>query len=43
MDSRILLPFLLALFAGLATLIGFAITFVAKRTNRKLLSYSLGL
>ncbi len=43
MDSRILLPFLLSLFAGLVTLIGFAITFIAKRTNRKLLSYALGL
>ena len=43
MDSKILLPFLLSLFAGLATLIGFAITFIAKRTNRKLLSYALGL
>jgi len=43
MDSKILLPFLLALFAGLATLIGFAITFIARRTNRKLLSFSLGL
>ena len=43
MDSRILLPFLLSLFAGLATLIGFGITFIAKRTNRKLLSYALGL
>ncbi|MFA5444385.1 MAG: zinc transporter ZupT [Bacteroidales bacterium] len=43
MVSNILLPFLLALFAGLATLIGFAITFIAKSTNRKLLSFSLGL
>ena len=43
MNLKILLPFLLSLFAGLATLIGFFITFIAKRTNRKLLSYSLGL
>jgi len=43
MDSKMLLPFLLSLFAGLATLIGFAITFIARRTNRKLLSYALGL
>ncbi|HPV88607.1 MAG TPA: zinc transporter ZupT [Bacteroidales bacterium] len=43
MNSRILIPFLLSLLAGLATLIGFFITFIAKKTNRKLLSFSLGL
>jgi ZIP family zinc transporter len=43
MNSKILLPFLLSLFAGLATIIGFFITFFAKSTNRKLLSFSLGL
>ncbi|HQB23621.1 MAG TPA: zinc transporter ZupT [Bacteroidales bacterium] len=43
MDTTILIPFLLSLLAGLATIIGFFITFFAKRTNRKLLSFSLGL
>ena len=43
MDTNILIPFLLSLFAGLATIIGFFITFFTKRTNRKLLAFSLGL
>ncbi|MBE9488464.1 MAG: zinc transporter ZupT [Bacteroidetes bacterium] len=43
MSENILYPLLLSLFAGLATLIGFFITLFAKRTNTKLLSFSLGL
>ncbi len=43
MTSTFLLPFLLTLLAGLATGIGSAIAFFAKRTNKKFLSYSLGL
>lgn len=38
-----ILPFLLTLGAGLATGIGSVIAFVAKSTNRRLLSFSLGL
>lgn len=40
---QILVPLLLTLGAGLATGIGSAIAFLAKRTNRRLLSFSLGL
>lgn len=40
---NITIPFLLTLFAGLATGIGSAIAFFAKKTNKKMLSYSLGL
>ncbi len=43
MKVNILIPLLLSLFAGLATVVGFAITFIARRTNKKLLAYSLGL
>ncbi len=43
MDHSILIPFLLTLLAGLATGIGSLIALVAKATNRKFLSYSLGL
>ena len=43
MNNDILLPFLLTLAAGLATGIGSAIAFLARRTNKKLLSFSLGL
>ncbi|NDW12732.1 zinc transporter ZupT [Bacteroides sp. 214] len=43
MESNILLAFLLTLFAGLATGIGSCIAFFAKRTNKKFLSFSLGL
>ena len=39
----ILAPLLLTLGAGLATGIGSAIAFLAKRTNKRLLSFSLGL
>lgn len=39
----LLLPLLLTLGAGLATGIGSAIAFFARRTNRRLLSFSLGL
>lgn len=40
---NILVPLLLTLGAGLATGIGSAIAFLAKRTNKRLLSFSLGL
>ena len=40
---NILAPLLLTLGAGLATGIGSAIAFLAKRTNKRLLSFSLGL
>ena len=43
MDSNILYPLLLTLGAGLATGIGSAIAFFARRTNKRLLSFSLGL
>ncbi|MEG1623222.1 MAG: zinc transporter ZupT [Alistipes sp.] len=43
MDTNILLPLLLTLGAGLATGIGSTIAFFAKRTNMRLLSFSLGL
>lgn len=42
-DGSILIPLLLTLGAGLATGIGSAIAFFTRRTNRKLLSFSLGL
>jgi len=42
-SGNILLPLLLTLGAGLATGIGSAIAFFAHRTNRRLLSFSLGL
>lgn len=38
-----IMPFLLTLAAGLATGVGSVIAFVAKSTNRRLLSFSLGL
>lgn len=41
--ESILIPFLLTLFAGLATGIGSVIALVAQRTNKKLLAFSLGL
>lgn len=41
--SNILFAFLLTLFAGLSTGIGSLISFFAKKTNTKLLSFSLGL
>lgn len=41
--QQFILPFLLTLAAGLATGIGSVIAFVAKSTNRRLLSFSLGL
>ncbi|HJC16658.1 MAG TPA: zinc transporter ZupT [Candidatus Alistipes stercorigallinarum] len=43
MDSNILYPLLLTLGAGLATGIGSAIAFLARHTNKRLLSFSLGL
>lgn len=43
MDSDILYPLLLTLVAGLATGIGSAIAFLARHTNKRLLSFSLGL
>ncbi|WP_308659333.1 zinc transporter ZupT [uncultured Alistipes sp.] len=43
MDSDILYPLLLTLGAGLATGIGSAIAFLTRRTNKRLLSFSLGL
>lgn len=42
-ESNILLPLLLTLGAGLATGIGSAIAFFARRTNKRLLAFSLGL
>jgi ZIP family zinc transporter len=41
-NTNILIPLLLTLFAGLATGIGSLIAFFAKKTNKKALSYSLG-
>lgn len=43
MDSQFLIPFLLTLGAGLATGIGSALAFFARPTNKRLLSFSLGL
>ena len=42
-EHNILIPLLLTLGAGLATGNGSAIAFFAKRTNKRLLSFSLGL
>ena len=42
MEHNFLIPLLLTLGAGLATGIGSAIAFFAKRTNKRLLSFSLG-
>ncbi|MDR2120180.1 MAG: zinc transporter ZupT [Tannerella sp.] len=43
MQNNIVIPLLLTLFAGLATVIGSLIAFLSSRTNRRLLSFSLGL
>ncbi|MDH6534792.1 zinc transporter ZupT [Parabacteroides sp. 52] len=43
MENNIFIPFLLTLFAGLATGIGSLIAFFAKQTNKRFLSFSLGL
>ncbi|MDR1348739.1 MAG: zinc transporter ZupT [Prevotellaceae bacterium] len=43
MQTNILIPFVLTLFAGLATGVGSAIAFFAHRTNKRFLSFSLGL
>lgn len=43
MEQNIILPLLLTLCAGLATGIGSTIAFLAKHTNKRLLSFSLGL
>ena len=43
MKSQFLIPFLLTLGAGLATGIGSALAFFARRTNKRLLAFSLGL
>ncbi len=43
MQQNMLLPLLLTLGAGMATGIGSTIAFLARRTNRRLLSFSLGL
>jgi ZIP family zinc transporter len=43
MEENILFPLLLTLFAGLATGIGGLIAFFAKHTNKRFLSFSLGL
>ncbi len=43
MEQNILIPFILTLFAGLATGIGSLIALVAKHTNKRFLSFSLGL
>ncbi|MDD3405433.1 MAG: zinc transporter ZupT [Sphingobacteriia bacterium] len=42
METNILFPLLLTLFAGLSTGIGSAIALLAHRTNKKFLSFSLG-
>lgn len=42
MEHNFLIPLLLTLGAGLATGIGSALAFFAKRTNKRLLSFSLG-
>ena len=43
MNSQFLVPFLLTLGAGLATGIGSAVALLTRRTNKRLLSFSLGL
>ncbi|MDR3286981.1 MAG: zinc transporter ZupT [Prevotellaceae bacterium] len=43
MQKDILIPLILTLFAGLATGVGSAIAFFAHRTNKRFLSFSLGL
>lgn len=43
MEKNILLPLILTLLAGLATVIGSLIAFLSSRTNQRLLSFSLGL
>lgn len=43
MENSFLVPFLLTLFAGLATGIGSLIALLAKHTNKRFLSFSLGL
>ncbi|MDR3262127.1 MAG: zinc transporter ZupT [Tannerella sp.] len=43
MEGTIWIPFLLTLLAGSATVIGSLIAFLSSRTNRRLLSFSLGL
>lgn len=43
MEDNIIIAFLLTLFAGLATGIGGLVVFLAKRTNTRFLSFSLGL
>jgi len=43
MEQNILIPLLLTLFAGLATGIGSLIAFFARQTNKRFLSFSLGL
>ncbi|MDH6356918.1 zinc transporter ZupT [Parabacteroides sp. PF5-9] len=43
MEQNIFIPLLLTLFAGLATGIGSLIAFFAQRTNKRFLSFSLGL
>lgn len=43
MEKNILIPLILTLLAGLATVIGSLIAFLSNRTNRRLLSFSLGL
>ncbi len=43
MDKAIIIAFLLTLMAGLSTGIGSLISFFAKKTNTKMLSFSLGL
>lgn len=42
MTNNVLFPFLLTALAGLSTGIGSAIALLARRTNKKFLSYSLG-
>lgn len=43
MESNLIIPLLLTLGAGMATGIGSAIAFFARRTNKRLLAFSLGL
>ena len=42
MDQNVLTALMMSLFAGLATGIGGAIAFFAKRTNKKFLSVAMG-
>ncbi|NLK95527.1 MAG: zinc transporter ZupT [Clostridiales bacterium] len=42
LDSKILFPFILALFSGLSTVLGGLLVFFTKNNNNKIISFSLG-